>query len=45
MVTEAGEVVVPEGEFGLSIGGGQPSAGASQVANTFRLDKSLTLPE
>lgn len=45
MVTEAGEVVVPEGEFRLSIGGGQPGAGAPYVANTFRVSKSLTLPE
>ena len=36
MVTEAGEIVVPEGEFRLSIGG---------VAGTFRMKSSLTLPE
>jgi len=45
MVTEAGEIVVPEGEFRLSIGGGQPGAGAPYVAHTFRVSKSLVLPE
>jgi len=45
VVTEAGDVVVPEGEFRLSIGGGQPGAGAPYVANTFRVPKSLALPE
>jgi beta-glucosidase len=45
MVTEAGEIVVPEGEFTLSIGGGQPLSGAPYVAHTFRVEKSLTPPE
>jgi len=45
MVTEAGEIVVPEGEFSLSIGGCQPGTGAPYVADTFRVSKSLTLPE
>ncbi len=45
MVTEAGEIVVPEGEFRLSIGGGQPGSGAPSVARAFRVSKSLTLPE
>jgi beta-glucosidase len=45
MVTEAGEIVVPEGEFRLSIGGGQPGGGAPYVAGTFRVNQSLTLPE
>jgi beta-glucosidase len=45
MVTEAGQVVVPEGEFRLSIGGGQPGAGAPFVAQAFQVGKGLTLPE
>jgi beta-glucosidase len=45
IVTEAGEIVVPEGEFTLSIGGGQPRTGAPYVARTFRIKNSLTLPE
>jgi beta-glucosidase len=45
VVTEAGDVVVPEGEFRISIGGGQPGAGAPFVAQAFQVSKSLTLPE
>jgi beta-glucosidase len=45
MVTEAGEPVVPEGEFTLSVGGGQPGTGAPSVAQAFRVKGSMTLPE
>jgi len=45
IVTEAGEPVVPEGEYTLSIGGGQPGTGSPSVAQTFRVKSSLTLPE
>ena len=45
MVTEAGEIVVPEGEFKLSIGSGQPGAPVPSVAGTFRVKSSLTLAE
>jgi beta-glucosidase len=45
MVTEAGDIVVPEGEFQLSIGGGQPGTGAPDVAGTFRVSGSVKLPE
>jgi len=45
IVTEAGEPVVPEGEFTLSIGGGQPGTDAPSVTRSFRVKGSLTLPE
>jgi beta-glucosidase len=45
IVTEAGEPVIPEGEFMLSIGGGQPNPGTSFVAHSFHMKNSLTLPE
>ncbi len=45
MVTEKGEIVVPKGEFTLSIGGGQPGTGTPSVAHAFRVKESLTLPE
>jgi len=45
MVTEAGEPMVPEGEFGVSIGGGQPGTDAPAVAGTFKVDGSVMLPE
>ncbi len=45
LVTEAGEPVVAEGEYTLSIGGGQPGTGAPVVAHVFHVKGSLTLPE
>ena len=45
MVTELGDPVVPEGEFTLSIGGGQPGTGAPSVNHSFHVKGSLTLPE
>jgi beta-glucosidase len=45
IVTEAGEPVVPEGEFTLSIGGGQPGTDVPSVTRSFRVKGSLTLPE
>jgi beta-glucosidase len=45
MVTELGDPVVPEGEFTLSVGGGQPGTGAPSVNHSFHVKGSLTLPE
>ncbi len=45
IVTDAGEPVVPEGEFTVSIGGGQPDSGSPSVTQAFRVKNSLTLPE
>ena len=45
MVTEAGVPVVAEGEYSLSIGGGQPHMGAQVLTKTFNVKGILTLPE
>ena len=45
MVTELGDPIVPEGEFTLSIGGGQPGTAAPSVAHAFHVKGSLGLPE
>jgi beta-glucosidase len=45
MVTEAGEPVVAEGEYGISIGGGQPHTDAKTVAGSFAVKGTVTLPE
>ena len=45
IVTEAGEPVVPEGEYTLSVGGGQAGTGAPSVAHAFLVKGTLTLPE
>jgi len=45
MVSEAGEPVIPEGKYAVSIGGGQPDTGAATIAGTFQVKGSKTLPE
>jgi beta-glucosidase len=45
MVTEAGEPIIAEGKYSLSIGGGQPSTGAPTVSATFQVKGRKTLPE
>jgi beta-glucosidase len=45
MVTEAGEPIIPEGKYSVSIGGGQPNTGAPTVEGTFEVKGSFVLPE
>jgi len=45
MVSEAGEPIIPDGAYTLSIGGGQPDTGAPAVTGTFRVMGTKTLPE
>jgi beta-glucosidase len=45
MVTEAGEPIIAEGKYSLSIGGGQPATGAPTVSGTFQVKGRKTLPE
>ncbi len=45
MVTEAGDIVVPPGTYGISIGGGQPGAGAPGMTGTFRMNGQVMLPD
>jgi beta-glucosidase len=45
MVSEAGEPVIAEGKYSVSIGGGQPNTGAPAVAGTFQVKGTKTLPE
>ncbi|HEY0796784.1 MAG TPA: glycoside hydrolase family 3 C-terminal domain-containing protein [Acidisarcina sp.] len=45
IVSEAGEPMVPEGKFSISIGGGQPGSGAPSATSAFTMKNSLTLPE
>jgi beta-glucosidase len=45
MVTEAGEPIVAEGAYTVSVGGGQPDTGAPAVAGSFTVKGTLTLPE
>jgi beta-glucosidase len=45
MVTEDGKIIVPEGKYSVSAGGGQPNTGAPTVAGTFEMKGTVTLPE
>ncbi len=45
MVSEAGEPIVPEGEFTLTVGGSQPNGDSSHLSQTFRVKNTLSLPE
>ena len=45
MVTEAGEPIVSEGQYKVSVGGGQPNTGIQTVTATFKIKGNLSLPE
>jgi beta-glucosidase len=45
MVSEAGEVMIPEGEYSLHVGGGQPNSTAPSIAGKFKVKGVKTLPE
>jgi len=45
MATEAGEPIIAEGKYSLSIGGGQPATGAPTLSATFQVKGRKTLPE
>jgi beta-glucosidase len=45
MVTEAGEPIVAEGKYTVSVGGGQPGTSATVLTGTFNVNGTLALPE
>jgi beta-glucosidase len=45
MVTEAGEPIIAEGDYSISIGGGQPRTSAPGVSGTFHINGKMTLPD
>ncbi len=45
MVTEAGEPIVAEGEYTVSVGGGQPNTGVPVLTQSFKAKGKLVLPE
>jgi len=45
LVTEAGDIIVPQGKYSLSIGGGQPGTGAPSVSGNFDINGQISLPE
>jgi len=45
MVSEAGEPIIAEGQYSISIGGGQPDTGALTISGRFQVRGSKVLPE
>jgi beta-glucosidase len=45
MVTEAGELIIANGQYSISIGGGQPDTGAPTIAGKFQVKGIKKLPE
>jgi len=45
MVTELGSPIIAEGEYSLSVGGGQPGTGSPVVSGKFYVEGSYALPE
>jgi beta-glucosidase len=45
MVTEDGNPIIAQGDYTISIGGGQPDAGAPTVNGKFHIDGQVDLPE
>jgi beta-glucosidase len=45
MVTEDGNPIVAQGDYTISIGGGQPDTGASVATGKFHVEGQLALPE
>jgi beta-glucosidase len=45
MVTEAGVPIIAEGEYEVSVGGGQPNTGAPVITQPLNIEGKLVLPE
>ncbi|MGH9542578.1 MAG: glycoside hydrolase family 3 C-terminal domain-containing protein [Terriglobales bacterium] len=45
MVTALGDIVVAQGAYTVSIGGGQPGTSASSVSGNFQIDGQIILPQ
>lgn len=45
MVTEGGNPIIAQGDYSISIGGGQPDTGAPGITGKFHIDSQIDLPE
>ena len=45
MVTEDGNPIIAQGDYTISIGGGQPDTGAPTVNGKFHIEGQVVLPE
>jgi len=45
MVTGLGDIIVAQGKYTVSIGGGQPDTGVPSISGTFEINGQIILPE
>jgi beta-glucosidase len=45
MVTDTGDIIVPQGKYTLSVGGGQPDGGLPSTSGNFEVSGRVMLPE
>jgi len=45
MVTDVGDIIVAQGKFSVSVGGGQPDTAAASVTGQFQVSQPMALPE
>ncbi|HKV40260.1 MAG TPA: fibronectin type III-like domain-contianing protein, partial [Blastocatellia bacterium] len=45
MVTEAGDIVIAQGKYRVSVGGGQPGMGAPSASGNIQVNGQVMLPE
>ena len=45
MVTELGDIIVAQGKYTVSIGGGQPDTGVLSISGSFEITGQIILPE
>jgi len=45
MVTDTGDIIIAQGKYSLSVGGGQPDTAAPSVTGQFQVSRSVALPE
>jgi beta-glucosidase len=45
MVTDAGDIIVAQGKYTVSAGGGQPNTGVPSVSGSFEINQQIVLPE
>ncbi|MGA9885125.1 MAG: glycoside hydrolase family 3 C-terminal domain-containing protein [Candidatus Acidiferrales bacterium] len=45
MVTDAGDIIVAQGQYTVSVGGGQPGTGVASVSSHFEVNGQIMLPE
>ena len=45
MVTDAGDIIIAQGKYTASVGGGQPGTGAPMVSGPFEVNGQITLPQ